>query len=91
MRNGDAVRTALEAVAETLLHTHDIARGLGLPWQPPVGLCVLVLDRLFPHAPDEPGAAPADVLLWCTGRGELNGRPRKSSWNWRAAVGEWPA
>lgn len=26
---------AAMGVAETLLHTHDIARGLGLPWQPP--------------------------------------------------------
>ncbi|MFE4972499.1 hypothetical protein ACFRAR_10295 [Kitasatospora sp. NPDC056651] len=81
---------AAMGVAETLLHTHDITRGLGLPWQPPAELCRLVLDRLFPHAPKEPDAHPAEVLLWCTGRGELNGRPRESSWNWRAAVGEWP-
>lgn len=81
---------AAMGVAETLLHTHDITSGLGLPWRPPAELCRLVLDRLFPHAPQEPAAHPAEVLLWCTGRGELNGRPRKSSWIWRAAVGEWP-
>ncbi|MFJ2782204.1 maleylpyruvate isomerase N-terminal domain-containing protein [Kitasatospora sp. NPDC087315] len=74
---------AAMGVAETLLHTHDITRGLGLPWQPPAGLCAAVLARLFPDAP--PGE-PADVLLWCTGRGELNGRPRKASWTWRAAL-----
>ncbi|MFF2543961.1 maleylpyruvate isomerase N-terminal domain-containing protein [Kitasatospora sp. NPDC058063] len=81
---------AAMGVAETLLHTHDITSGLGLPWRPPAELCRLVLDRLFPHAPQEPAAHPAEVLLWCTGRGELNGRPRTSSWVWRAAVGDWP-
>ncbi|MET8542075.1 hypothetical protein ABZW03_15660 [Kitasatospora sp. NPDC004799] len=82
---------AAMGVAETLLHTHDITSGLGLPWRPPAELCRLVLDRLFPDAPREPAVHPAEVLLWCTGRGELNGRPRKASWTWRAAMGEWPA
>ncbi|MFE4396738.1 MULTISPECIES: maleylpyruvate isomerase N-terminal domain-containing protein [Streptomycetaceae] len=86
----DPLGFAAMGVAETLLHTHDITRGLGLPWQPPAEPCRFALDRLFPHAPREPDAHPAEVLLWCTGRGELNGRPRKSSWTWRAAMGEWP-
>ncbi|MFJ9947222.1 maleylpyruvate isomerase N-terminal domain-containing protein [Kitasatospora sp. NPDC091207] len=74
---------AAMGVAETLLHTHDITLGLGLRRQPPAGLCAAVLERLFPDAPaDEPAA----VLLWCTGRGELNGRPRRASWTWQAAV-----
>ncbi|MBP0452816.1 maleylpyruvate isomerase N-terminal domain-containing protein [Kitasatospora sp. RG8] len=77
---------AAMGVAETLLHTHDIALGLGLPWQPPAGLCAGVLGRLFPEAPDD--GDPAGALLWCTGRGELNGRPRRASWTWRAAVGD---
>ncbi|TNH26855.1 hypothetical protein FHG89_19880 [Micromonospora orduensis] len=70
-------------VPETLLHTHDITVGLGVPWQPPPELSTLVLRRLFPDAPT--GAAP-DVLLWMTGRGELPGRARRTSWRWRAAV-----
>ncbi|MFJ9691664.1 maleylpyruvate isomerase N-terminal domain-containing protein [Kitasatospora sp. NPDC101183] len=78
---------AAMGVAETLLHTHDITRGLDLAWQPPADLCAFVLDRLFP---DAPGGEAAEVLLWCTGRGELEGRPRRTSWNWRAARGEWP-
>ena len=65
-------------VAETLLHTHDITLGLGVPWQPPQRLSALVLRRLFPDAPA--GAAP-EVLLWMTGRGELPGRARRTSWS----------
>jgi hypothetical protein len=79
----DPVGFAAMGVAETLLHTHDITLGLGVPWQPPQRLSVLVLRRLFPDAPG--GPAP-DVLLWMTGRGELPGRARRTSWSWRAAV-----
>ncbi|MEU4400181.1 maleylpyruvate isomerase N-terminal domain-containing protein [Micromonospora orduensis] len=79
----DPAGFAAMGVAETLLHTHDITVGLGVPWQPPQRLSTVVLRRLFPDAPD--GAAP-DVLLWMTGRGELPGRARRTSWRWRAAV-----
>lgn len=78
----DPAGFAAMGVAETLLHTHDITRGLAVDWLPPAPLCAAVLDRLFPDAP--PGEPPA-VLLWCTGRGELGGRPRRSSWSWQAA------
>ncbi|MGN9778901.1 DinB family protein [Micromonospora sp. H33] len=74
---------AAMGVAETVLHTHDITRGLGIPWTPPEDLSAAVLRRLFPDGPD--GPAP-QVLLWSTGRGELPGRPRRTSWTWRAAV-----
>ncbi|MGC4869318.1 maleylpyruvate isomerase N-terminal domain-containing protein [Micromonospora sp. DT53] len=74
---------AAMGVAETLLHTHDITLGLGVPWQPPQRLSALVLRRLFPDAPA--GSAP-EVLLWMTGRAELPGRARRTSWSWRAAV-----
>ncbi|WP_328923519.1 hypothetical protein OG429_02005 [Streptomyces sp. NBC_00190] len=76
---------AAMGVAEVLLHTHDIAQGLGVPWLPPAPLCEAVLHRLFPDAP--PGD-PAHVLLWCTGRGDLDDRPRRTSWTWRAAAAE---
>ncbi|NJP33938.1 DinB family protein [Micromonospora thermarum] len=74
---------AAMGVAETVLHAYDITRGLGVPWTPPEDLSTAVLHRLFPDAPE--GPAP-EVLLWCTGRGELPGRPRRTSWTWRAAV-----
>ncbi len=73
---------AAMGIAETLLHTHDITRGLAVAWAVPGDLAALVLHRLFPDAPD---GDPAAVLLWCTGRGELPGRPRRTAWTWRAA------
>ncbi|GLW73849.1 hypothetical protein Kpho02_61470 [Kitasatospora phosalacinea] len=79
----DPTGFAAMGVAETLLHTHDIATGLALDWTPPPVLCAAVLTRLFPDAP--PGD-PAPVLLWCTGRAALDGRPRRTSWTWRAAL-----
>jgi uncharacterized protein (TIGR03083 family) len=69
-------------VNEILIHTWDIARGLGLPWTPPPDLCAAVLARLFPEAPS---GDPARVLLWCTGRVALPDRPRLTSWNLKAA------
>ncbi|MFF8774215.1 maleylpyruvate isomerase N-terminal domain-containing protein [Kitasatospora sp. NPDC015120] len=80
----DPAGFAAMGVTETLLHTHDITLGLGLEWRPPERLTAAALARLFP---DAPAGDPVDVLLWCTGRGELDGRPRRTSWNWRAAVG----
>jgi hypothetical protein len=70
-------------VAETVLHTYDITRGLGLDWRPPPALCSPVLRRLFPQAPE---GDPVQVLLWSTGRSDLPGHPRVTSWTWKAAV-----
>jgi hypothetical protein len=67
-------------VVETLVHTHDVAAGFGLPWQPPAGLCARALHRLFPDAPRD--AEPWPALLWSTGRGELPGRTRPETWRW---------
>ncbi|MFJ7946882.1 hypothetical protein ACIQ6K_24995 [Streptomyces sp. NPDC096354] len=79
----DPAGFAAMGVAQVLLHTHDITTGLGVPWLPPDPLCAVVLRPLFPGAP--PGD-PGRVLLWCTGRGELDGRPRRTSWTWQAAL-----
>jgi hypothetical protein len=70
-------------VGEILLHTYDITKGLGASWLPPAPLCAAVLSRLFPDAP--PGD-PVQVLLWCTGRGELEWHAPRTSWTWQAAV-----
>jgi uncharacterized protein (TIGR03083 family) len=71
-------------VNETLIHTWDIAQGLGLTWTPPPDLCAAVLARLFPDAP--PGD-PVQALLWSTGRSALPGRPRLTGWKLKAARG----
>ncbi|MGX4691378.1 GNAT family N-acetyltransferase [Streptomyces sp. JNUCC 63] len=71
---------AAMGVAEVLLHTHDIATGLRLAYEPPAELCEDVLTRLFPHV--RPGAAPWPTLLWATGRGELPGRGPVTEWRW---------
>ncbi|CAG6396612.1 DinB family protein [Streptomyces cocklensis] len=67
-------------VVETLVHTHDIATGLGLPFEPPGDLCARTLHRLFPDAPAD--VEPWPALLWSTGRTALPGRERQESWRW---------
>ncbi|MFK0170378.1 hypothetical protein ACIQU5_16370 [Streptomyces sp. NPDC090306] len=71
---------AAMGVVETLVHTHDVAAGLGVDWTPPADLCDRVLVRLFPDAPTDTERWP--TLLWATGRGELTGRPRRTEWRW---------
>ena len=68
------------AVGEVLLHTHDIAEGLGLPYEPPADLAEFVLTRMFPHI--QPGPEHWPTLLWATGRGELPGRAPVTEWDW---------
>ena len=79
----DAEGFAAMGVVETLVHTYDIAAGLGLDWRPPAELCAPALGRLFPEAP--PGD-PSAVLLWCTGRTALGDRPRLADWRWDGTV-----
>ncbi|MBB6437871.1 hypothetical protein [Streptomyces candidus] len=69
-------------VVETLVHTHDLATGLGIgeAWQPPAELCARALARLFPDVAAGPPPWPA--LLWATGRGELSGVARRDTWRW---------
>ncbi|WP_092523695.1 maleylpyruvate isomerase N-terminal domain-containing protein [Actinopolyspora saharensis] len=71
---------AAMGIVETLVHTHDLARGLGLSWTPPAAPCSRALIRLFPHAPGD--ADPWSTLLWATGRTELPGHPRLATWSW---------
>ncbi|MDL5202285.1 GNAT family N-acetyltransferase [Streptomyces sp. ALI-76-A] len=79
---GSADREGFAAmgIAETLLHTHDIAEGLGLPYEPPAELAAYVLTGIFPHV--RPGPDHWRTLLWATGRGELPGRAPVTAWRW---------
>ncbi|MGW5646039.1 maleylpyruvate isomerase N-terminal domain-containing protein [Saccharopolyspora sp. NPDC003752] len=76
----DAEGFAAMGIVETLVHTHDLAEGLGVAWTPPADLCSRVLARLFPDAPKT--TDPWPTLLWATGRAELPGQPRLSTWRW---------
>jgi hypothetical protein len=64
---------------ETLVHTYDMAAGLGLDWRPPADLSADIVDRLFP---DPPSGDPVDVLLWCSGRIPLGDLERRTDWRW---------
>ncbi|MGE6738508.1 hypothetical protein, partial [Streptomyces sp. NPDC059900] len=57
---------AAMGIVETLVHTYDLAEGLGLPWAPPADICARALVRLFPDAPHD--TDPWPTLLWATGR-----------------------
>jgi hypothetical protein len=80
----DAVGFAAMGIVETLVHTDDLARGLGLEWSPPDALAARVLDRLFPDVPGDL-AAPWASLRWATGRTALPGLPQLADdWRWDA-------
>lgn len=72
-------------VVETLIHTLDVVRGLhpADPWLPSGALAAPVIARLFP---DAPSGDPADVLLYCYGRGGLRDLPRQTQWQWDGTV-----
>ncbi|MGW7660184.1 GNAT family N-acetyltransferase [Streptomyces sp. NPDC054756] len=72
---------AAMGVAEVLLHTHDIAVGLGLAYEPPAHLAKFVLTTIFPEV--RPDADPWRTLLWATGRGDLPGRAPVDAWRWK--------
>ncbi|MCH0557499.1 GNAT family N-acetyltransferase [Streptomyces sp. MUM 16J] len=79
-RSADREGFAAMGIAEVLLHTHDIAEGLGIDYEPDEELAESVLTWLFPHV--QPGPAPWPTLLWATGRGELPGRSPVTEWRW---------
>ena len=79
---------AAMACDELLVHTHDAARGLGLPFTPSPALARATLERLFPWAPT--GTDPWPTLLWANGRIALPDHPRQRRWRWHCApLEEW--
>lgn len=77
------------ACDEILIHTEDIAQGLGREFAPPRDLVAPVLERLFPWAPDDVDAW--DALRWSNGRIALPRTPRQGAdWCWHCApLSEW--
>lgn len=81
---------AAMACDELLIHTWDIGRGFGEPFELPLAVCERVVPRLFPMwTPID--ADPRDALLWCNGRIELQDRPRQGGdWGWWSRpLSEW--
>ncbi|MFE2144759.1 maleylpyruvate isomerase N-terminal domain-containing protein [Streptomyces sp. NPDC059456] len=74
---------AAMGVVETLVHTHDIARGSDRDREPPQDLSERALARLFPDVPVL--GTPWATLLWATGRIETPDRPRRTDWRWYGA------
>ena len=74
---------------EILIHTADIAAGLGIDFEAPEELCSRVLTRLFPWAPTDVGHW--DSLRWANGRMALPGLgPQDENWRWHCApLSEW--
>jgi Mycothiol maleylpyruvate isomerase N-terminal domain len=74
---------------EMLIHTHDIASGLGATLEAPAGVPGGILERLFPWAPS--GQDEWATLLWANGRATLGDRPRLDpEWVWLSApLAEW--
>jgi len=73
----DAGGFATMGVNEVVVHTWDIARGLGVDFEPPNHLAQKVLARLWAGAPQGPAGR---VLLWCNGRVALPDHPREGAW-----------
>jgi hypothetical protein len=71
-------------VAELVLHSHDIATGLGLAYEPSPGVCERVVSRLCPTVEPD-GEPPFALLLWASGRRDLPGREPVKRWRWQPA------
>ena len=79
----DAAGFAALGCAELLLHTDDVAAALRLAFRPPDDLAAAVLARLFPEVAVD--GDPVQALRWATGRGDLPGQTRRTSWQYAAA------
>jgi hypothetical protein len=79
----DPAGFAAMACAEVLVHTGDVVEALQLRWSPPADVVVRTLARVFPDAPT--GEDPATTLRWATGRADLPGRPRPTTWSYAAS------
>lgn len=88
---GMADRSGYSALGceELLVHTADIAQGLGITFRPPDDLTERILARLFPWAPTNEDCWAA--LLWATGHDTLPDRTRLGpDWYWHCApLAEW--
>jgi hypothetical protein len=76
---------AAMGICETVIHAWDVLSALDDEVADlPEDLCEGVLERLFPGTPDV--GTFQDQLLWQTGREELAGYGRLTSWRWDPTV-----
>jgi uncharacterized protein (TIGR03083 family) len=89
---GMADRSGYAAMScvEVLVHTSDIAAGLGIEFAAPHDLCERVLRRLFPWIEDV-GPDAFATMRWTTGRLAIGGRDEvAANWYWQCApLSEW--
>jgi hypothetical protein len=85
----DAEGFVAMAMDELVIHTFDIALGMGFEFTPDDTVARLLLDRLFPWWPRDTPPWPA--LLWANGRAALPNFPDLgSTWLWHCApLSEW--
>jgi uncharacterized protein (TIGR03083 family) len=85
----DATGFIAMGCTEIMVHTADVAAGLGLAFAPPADLPARVLRRIFPWVSAEGDAWAA--LLWACGRAALDDQPRLAAdWYWQCApLAEW--
>lgn len=88
MGTADPSGFAAMACDELLIHTDDIARGLGRSFEPPPDLAAAVVWRLFPWITEI--SDPWRELRWANGRLAMDDRPRLTGWRWHCApLAQW--
>jgi uncharacterized protein (TIGR03083 family) len=85
----DATGYVAMGCEEILVHTWDIAEGLGIPFAAPEELAARIVARILPWAPAD--VPPWDALRWGVGRIELPRHGRLGpDWYWHPApLAEW--
>lgn len=85
----DATGFVAMGCEEILVHSDDIAQGLGVTLRPPADLAAHVCARLFPWAPTD--VDPWAALRWAAGCTALPAYPRLGpDWGWHCApLVEW--
>ena len=82
--NGEAVslHSPGDAIARGIAYVPEDRRRHGVVLEMPIeeNMTMAIHGRLFPGAPET--TAPWPTLLWATGRAELPGHPRLTTWRW---------
>jgi uncharacterized protein (TIGR03083 family) len=83
MGDADASGFAAMGCDELLIHTDDVARALGVTFEPTPEIAGWTLRRLFPWVSAD--LDPWEGLRWANGRIATEGRERLGTWVWHCA------